>query len=269
MIPSPVRARGGTPGQPPGSGPVRAAAGPRGRELIVASAAAVAAAVLAGNGVAAAARAVAPAWSADLDRLVPVVIAAVYAAVVAALLLVLGRSRPRRRTALGLRRSDGRSFVLGFAVWAAAYVAAAAYYLASGAVGGDGLRDLADLLMAVGADNGRLDDASAGLVAVVLGRVLVLSPVAEELLFRGALFGWLRTRLSATWTIGLTAAAFAAIHASPTFLPLALVVGLAAGWLRERTGSVPVTIAAHALQSLIIVALSLAVTGWDTPALLG
>jgi membrane protease YdiL (CAAX protease family) len=75
--------------------------------------------------------------------------------------------------------------------------------------------------------------------------------------------------LSAPWTIGLTAAAFAAIHGSPTFLPLAFVVGIAAGWLRERTGSVVVTMAAHSLQSLLVVALSLALTGWDTPALLG
>jgi membrane protease YdiL (CAAX protease family) len=123
--------------------------------------------------------------------------------------------------------------------------------------------------MSLGADNGRLGDASAGLVAVVLVRILVLSPVAEELLFRGALYCWLRTRLSAPWTIGLTGAAFAVIHWSPTFLPLALVVGLAAGWIRERTGSVLVTMAAHALQSLLIVALSLALTGWDAPALLG
>jgi len=43
------------------------------------------------------------------------------------------------------------------------------------------------------------------------------------------------------------------IHQSPSFLRLAIVVGISAGWIRERTGSVVVTVAVHALQSAIIV----------------
>ena len=45
-------------------------------------------------------------------------------------------------------------------------------------------------------------------------------------------------------------------------------VGITAGWIREKTGSVVVPMAVHALQSGVIVALSLVLTSWNTPALL-
>lgn len=240
-----------------------------GRRLALALAAAIVAAAAAGNATVAAAHALAPAWASDLNKLAPIVIAVVYTAVVASLLLFMGRTPAQRRSLLGLRPASSRSLLYGVAAWGAAYVVAAAFYLASGAVGGSGVQDVVDLLMAVGADNGRLNGASVALASVILLRILVLSPLAEEILFRGALFGWLRTRLSAKTTIVITGIAFGLIHQSPTFLPLAIAVGIAAGWIREHTGSVLVTVAAHALQSAIIVLLSLLLTGWDTPALLG
>jgi membrane protease YdiL (CAAX protease family) len=49
----------------------------------------------------------------------------------------------------------------------------------------------------------------------------LLAPLGEELLFRGALFTWLRRRLSSGATVALTAAVFAAIHGFPVILPLA------------------------------------------------
>lgn len=240
-----------------------------GRRLVLALTAAVAAAAAAGNATVVAAHALAPTWASDVNKLAPIVIAVVYTAVIASLLVVLGRTRADRRALLGLRPANARALTFGVMVWAGAYVVAAAFYLASGAVGGSGVQDVVDLLMSVGADNGRLNGASVALATVILLRILVLSPLAEEILFRGALFGWLRTRLSARPTILITGIAFGLIHQSPTFLPLAIVVGIAAGWIREHTGSVLVTVAVHALQSAIIVVLSLLLTGWDTPPLLG
>lgn len=241
----------------------------RGRRLLLAVTTGVAAAAAAGNATVAAAHAFAPTWANDMNKLAPIVIAVVYTAVVASLLLVMGRTPAQRRSLLGLRPVSARSLLYGVAAWGGAYVVAATLYLASGAVGGSGVQDVVDLLMSVGADNGRLNGASVALATVILLRILLLSPLAEETLFRGALFGWLRTRLSATSTVLITGIAFGLIHQSPTFLPLAIVVGIAAGWIREHTGSVLVTVAAHALQSAIIVVLSLLLTGWDTPALLG
>lgn len=242
---------------------------PSGRRLGLALLVALAAAVLAGNGTAAVVSTMAPGWAGDLDRLAPVVIAAVYAAVIGALLVVLGRTRPQRQGLLALRPVPLRAVGYGIAVWAGAYALAGVLYLVSGAFGGPGLDDVVDVLMAVGADNARLHQASALLVAVILVRILVLSPIAEELLFRGALYTWLRTRLSAPWTIALTAAGFGLLHQHPVFVPLAVVVGAAAGWIRERTGSSAVPVVVHALQSGAVVLASLAATGWDTPRLLG
>lgn len=242
---------------------------PAGLRVAAAVAAAVVSAIAAGVATAAAAKAAAPQWSSDLDKLAPLVIAVVYCSVIGALVLVLGRGRAQQRGLLAVRGAGPGEYLIGAGIWTSAYVVAAVYYWVSGLAGASGIRDAADLLMSVGADNGRLADSSATLTVLILVRILVLSPVAEELLFRGALYTWLRTRLSATATIAITASVFALIHQSPTFMPLALAVGIAAGILRERTGSVLVPIAIHAGQSGVIVLLSLLLTGWDTPALLG
>jgi len=249
--------------------PLPGALRPSGWRLLTALVAAAVAAAAVGSAVAALARAVAPQWSADLDRLAPLVIASVYAAVIAALLAVLGRSRSDRRRYLALNRPTRGGVLLGAAAWAAAYVVAAAYYGVSEPLGGSGIGDAGQLLLSVGADNGRLDAAGPILATLVLVRILLLSPVAEELLFRGALFTWLRSRLPARWTILVTGVLFGLMHQAPAFLPLAILVGFAAGWIRERTGTVAVPIMIHSVQSAAVVLVSLIMTGWDTPALLG
>jgi membrane protease YdiL (CAAX protease family) len=239
-----------------------------GRRFLIGLAAAIVGAAVTGFVTATLTKALAPSWAADLNRLAPVVITSVYAAVIVALLATLGRTGTQRRQWLALRPATLRSIALSLTVWASAYLVAAVLYLALTPTGAS-LPKAIELLAAVGADNGRLHGASFGLTAIILIRILVLSPLAEELLFRGALFTWLRPRLGATWTILLTGVAFGLIHQTPLFLPLAISVGIAAGWIRERTGSVWVTAIAHSVQSLIVVVASLIGTGWETPPLLG
>lgn len=242
---------------------------PRGRRVATAVATAVVASVLGGNAAVLVARWTVPRWAHDLDRLAPLVIAVVYLCVIAALLMVTGRTRAQRRDLLALRPTDQAAFGRGIAVWAGAYAAAAGLYGVIGLIGGSTLGDAVAVLLSVGADNGRLSDASPVLVGIIVARIILLSPIAEELFFRGVLFTWLRTRMSARATILLTGVVFGLIHQSPTFIPLAILVGVAAGWIRERSGSVVVTIGVHALQSTVVVLASLAATGWDTAALLG
>ena len=98
------------------------------------------------------------------------------------------------------------------------------------------------------------------LLGALVGKVVILAPITEELLFRG----WIYTALRARWPFApsflVTAAAFAAIHWEADHrhmlgvLPLALAVGL----LRERSGSIRPTIALHAAYNLVIVAITLA-----------
>ena len=236
--------------------------------LVLALACAAATAWVSGVCAAKLAMMAAPTWAADPARLAPLVIAVVYVSIIITLLAVMGRTSGQRRSLLSIRRPDRRSMAIGVGAWAAAYVAAVAAYAVLDPITGIGVEDLRRLLMSVGADNGRLHEASAALVVIILVRMLVLSPIAEELIFRGALYTWLRTRLPAWATILITALGFALVHQSPLFLPLALLVGLAAGWIWEKTGTVVVPMAVHALQSGAIVVLSLVLTSWDTPALL-
>jgi len=81
----------------------------------------------------------------------------------------------------------------------------------------------------------------------VLG-IVVAAPVAEELIFRGAVFTHLvRTRLDAAGAIALTAALFAMLHLQygPRQMGLILVDGLFDGLARAKTGSALVPLTCH------------------------
>lgn len=194
-----------------------------------------------------------PVWGGDVSRLSAVIVAEVYALLVAAMLLAGGRDAARRLRLLPLRARE-----LGDAVgwWAAAYAAAAVLYSAGSALTArfPSAVELARFLAFIGTDMGRLQNADAATWFFVLVRACLLSAIGEELLFRAALFGWLRRRLSARATIAITTAAFAAIHAFAfTMVPLALLVGVAAGYVRERTGSATPTLVVHVVQNILVV----------------
>jgi tetratricopeptide (TPR) repeat protein len=80
--------------------------------------------------------------------------------------------------------------------------------------------------------------------------VIFIAPVAEEVLFRGLLFGALEKRCG-KWTILWTALVFAIFHLDLFyFLPL-LSLGILLGWLRRKSGSVWVSAVLHGLNNLI------------------
>lgn len=92
-------------------------------------------------------------------------------------------------------------------------------------------------------------DPVAMLLSFVM--IVVLAPLAEELLFRGWMFTAIRARFAAATTVGVCTLVFAVAHWDATGLyPLAVLVP---GWvlseLRERTGSARPAVAAHALYN--------------------
>ena len=237
-----------------------------GRRLAGALAGAVVAAIVVGR---------ATAWAGHAlfgtvsdSAILAAIIAEVYLCVALALGFVFGRTQTDRETVLGLRWPSERGMLLGATAWLGAYVGAAALYLGAAALGAS-LTGVVDVLLGVGADGGRLADASLPLVVLILLRVCLLVPVAEELLFRGALFAWLRQRFSSAWAIGISGTLFGLMHQLPAFIPLATIVGFAAGWVREKTGSTVVPIAMHVVQNVVFVLVSLVVTGWDAPLPMG
>ena len=90
-----------------------------------------------------------------------------------------------------------------------------------------------------------------------LATVALVPAVCEELLFRGVLLPALLTRQRATAAILVSAALFGALHVAPTSdggvtlyqVPQALLVGVALGVLRVRSGSLLPGILAHTLYN--------------------
>jgi membrane protease YdiL (CAAX protease family) len=96
----------------------------------------------------------------------------------------------------------------------------------------------------------------AAAVAVIL--IVGLAPIAEELFFRGFLFGGLRTRLP-LWPSALIAGAiFGLIHA-PTgitaVVPLAML-GVGLSWLYEKTGSLWPPVILHTFNNALALAVA-------------
>lgn len=84
----------------------------------------------------------------------------------------------------------------------------------------------------------------------------ILGPLAEELIFRGLLYGLLsRTRLGVIWTIVFLAGFWAAIHVdySAMVIGILFIDGLLLGAARFRTGSVLPPILMHVLWNLYAV----------------
>jgi membrane protease YdiL (CAAX protease family) len=88
-----------------------------------------------------------------------------------------------------------------------------------------------------------------GLVLLVLG-VVVLAPVVEELLFRGALLRALQRKWSAPVAVFVSAALFAGIHVvgdpgSYPYLPAWAILGLVSGYQAVRTGDLARSVLLH------------------------
>jgi sodium transport system permease protein len=96
-----------------------------------------------------------------------------------------------------------------------------------------------------------------------LAAFALVPAAAEELLFRGVLFGALRPRLGVVWTVLATAIAFGLYHGSVyRFLPAAFA-GLLLGGVRAASGSLWPALAFHFANNAAVVASLHA--GWSTP----
>ena len=88
-------------------------------------------------------------------------------------------------------------------------------------------------------------------VVLFVALASLFAPVTEELLFRGWLYTSLRVRLG-PWTVTLvTSILFALAHWESTHLYALAVfpVGVALGFVRERTGSIKATMTFHAVYN--------------------
>ena len=79
--------------------------------------------------------------------------------------------------------------------------------------------------------------------------VLLLAPLAEELLFRGWLLRLLQRRFGPAIAVALSSVAFGVIHPWPAGAVANSVFGVFLGWLALRTGSLWPCMAAHAASN--------------------
>ena len=84
-----------------------------------------------------------------------------------------------------------------------------------------------------------------GIISIVL-----LAPVAEEMLFRGGIQRCLTNKWSNPWVgICLASFIFGAIHLNPVQIPFAFVTGMALGYVYWRTGSLLPGIVMHLINN--------------------
>lgn len=166
-----------------------------------------------------------------------------YAALLAALLIAFGGLTGLREQ-LGFRFTSVGDLFGAIGVWIVALFVGAAATAALTPLTGRPESNAVQLL-------GRSFDPV--FVVLIVPTVCLFAPACEELLFRGAIFGWLRGRLSPLLAGVLSAALFAGAHLLPALFPELFIFGLAAAWVYQRTGSTLNSFVMHATQNTMAV----------------
>ena len=99
-----------------------------------------------------------------------------------------------------------------------------------------------------------LDDSFEGIVNTPGGYLAlgIIAPLAEEVVFRGAILRSLLEKFSKPWTaIVISALLFALIHLNPAQMPHAFLVGLLLGWMYWRTGSIIPGVLLHVVNNTV------------------
>lgn len=82
--------------------------------------------------------------------------------------------------------------------------------------------------------------------------IAIMGPILEEMLFRGALQGYLQAICGKTWVaIVISSLVFGVVHMNPAQMPFAFLLGILFGWLYYRTGSLLPGIVGHVLNNFV------------------
>ena len=95
--------------------------------------------------------------------------------------------------------------------------------------------------------------ATAGWLPAMLAAAILIAPAGEEAMFRGFLFrGWARSPRAVLPATVVISALWAALHVQYDWTGVLqiFIIGLFLGWMRWRSGSLPLTFLLHALFNL-------------------
>lgn len=197
----------------------------------------------------------------DADWLASIITTAVYLSLIAGHLAVFGGWSGVRRT-FQFAPVSWTSIGKALLVWAGAMLLAVPCYLVISPVLGS-LVDVVDALLRIGSLYGRLHDAGPGLMLVAVGQAALVTPFAEELVFRGSFLGWLVGKYTTRIAIAVSAVVFALYHPMPILWPAALLFGLAAGWIRVHTRSLTPFLVVHVLNNIALIVAAFLFRGWN------
>ena len=99
-----------------------------------------------------------------------------------------------------------------------------------------------------------MQDTFLGMSRNIFGilSITIMAPLVEELLFRGAIQGYmLRKGMKPITAILIASAIFGIVHMNPIQIPFAFAIGMIFGWLYYRTGSVVPGIIGHFINNSI------------------
>lgn len=94
-------------------------------------------------------------------------------------------------------------------------------------------------------------------IAMTVFLACLVGPIAEELFFRGVLYGALRQRLSRGWAIVASSAAFALLHANPVGLFPIMALGCLLAYLYERSGTLLAPLVIHIAHNTLLMSFAL------------
>lgn len=178
--------------------------------------------------------------------------------------LLLVRGHPQGRAAIGMQaQPHGSALTAGLA----AYFAVVPLVI--------GLRLLSNALLPLVVDDidtqtaqqllqQFLEAEGARTPMIWLSMCLVI-PFAEELLFRGALYGGLRARVGPWPAAFLSALIFAILHESATVLLPLFGLGVVLAWIYERTGSIAAPTLVHVLNNTFTLVIASTLPPESTP----
>lgn len=210
--------------------------------------------VLTGFGLPAVVPALSSAW------LQTIIVTEVYLSLIIGHMIAFGGLRQMSQT-LQLESSSWRNIGLAFVLWVAFWgILVIPYIMLGSSV--QIIGEMGRAVLKIGSLYGMLNGASPAFFALAFIQTVLLAPLAEEILFRGSLYGWLRGKLNATATILIAAALFALYHPLITLWPMAFLFGLIAGAIRERTQSLTPFLIMHMLDSIALITIAYFVTGW-------
>ena len=176
--------------------------------------------------------------------MMPAILSVTVASGLAMLLLAVRLSGLRMRDYLGLIAPRRNDLLIGLAGLAALYALFTAAALVMPRAPNPFVSNYNDAL-------------SSGTMLMLVAGLLILAPVGEELVIRGFMQrGWAASRLGPIGAIVLTSLVWTALHTQYDLFLLADIfcIGLLLGWLRQRSGSLVLTIFLHAAQNAFVLA---------------